>query len=61
MPVGNGVTCIVATDGTVNDEGWLEVFQAGRDAVAVVQALMWNGSVKCEYGIVVVCPVSGRG
>ncbi len=23
----------------------------------VVLALMWNGSVKCEYGIAVVCPV----
>ena len=37
--VGNGVAGIVATDGTVNDEGWLEIFQAGPDRLAVVQAL----------------------
>ena len=37
--VGSGVAGIVATDGTVNDEGWLEIFQSGPDRLAVVQAL----------------------
>lgn len=32
-----------------------------EQAAGLVTALMWNGAVKCEYGIAVVCPVSGRG
>jgi hypothetical protein len=36
--VGWGTAAIVATDGTVCDEGWLEVFKYGR-SIAVVQAM----------------------
>lgn len=37
LPVGDGTAGIVAADGSINDEGWLEVFQRGPDHVAVVQ------------------------
>ncbi|MEV4624353.1 hypothetical protein AB0J74_37310 [Asanoa sp. NPDC049573] len=37
LPVGGGVAGIVAVDGSVTDEGWLEVFQRGPDRIAVVQ------------------------
>lgn len=37
IPVGDGAAGIIAVDGSVNDEGWLEVFQQGPDRIAVVQ------------------------
>ncbi|NRN68711.1 hypothetical protein GC106_59570 [Kibdelosporangium sp. 4NS15] len=36
--VGTGMAAVVAIDGTVNDVGWLEVFQ-NRTGIAIVQAL----------------------
>jgi hypothetical protein len=38
MDVGWGTAAIVATDGTVCDAGWLEVFQY-RKSIAIVQAM----------------------
>ncbi|GAB2825521.1 hypothetical protein GCM10027176_32490 [Actinoallomurus bryophytorum] len=37
LPVGPDRAALVGTDGVVGDEGWLEVFTAGHDALAVVQ------------------------
>ncbi|GIF78272.1 hypothetical protein [Asanoa siamensis] len=39
LPVGDGIAGIVAVDASINDEGWLEVFQRGTDHVAIVQGL----------------------
>src|SRR5690242_10905301 len=38
IPVGPGRGALVAIDGRPNDEGWIEVFTADRDAVAFVFA-----------------------
>jgi hypothetical protein len=35
IPVGGGFAGIIG-DGSVNDEGWIEVFQSGRDRLAVL-------------------------
>ena len=37
IPVGAGRAAVVLTDAEVADEGWLEVFRADDDAVAVLQ------------------------
>lgn len=37
IPVGGGRAALVLTDPEVRDEGWLEVFRADDDAVAVLQ------------------------
>lgn len=38
VPVGDGAAGLLLTDPAIGDEGWLEVFHADDDAVAVVQA-----------------------
>jgi hypothetical protein len=38
VPVGDGRAGVILTDAEISDEGWLEVFRADDDALAVVQA-----------------------
>jgi hypothetical protein len=38
VPVGDGRAGLILTDSEIGDEGWLEVFRADDDALAVVQA-----------------------
>jgi len=38
IPVGDGMAAIICGDGSVNDEGWIEVFSAGQDRLAFVHA-----------------------
>jgi hypothetical protein len=38
VPVGDGRAGLILTDAEIGDEGWLEVFRADDDALAVVQA-----------------------
>lgn len=38
IPVGTGAAALVSTDGTVYDEGWLEIYRADGPRIAVIQA-----------------------
>jgi hypothetical protein len=38
IAVGDGTAAIIHGDGTVNDEGWIEIFGSGQDQLAFVHA-----------------------
>ena len=38
IPVGDGIAAIIRGDGTINDEGWIEVFADGQGRLAFVHA-----------------------